>query len=550
MLLMSLPGCIVLRPGPDKPFLADRVTPPQRLKARSPWYPLDGERVELFSNYCGWDVHSERRVVHTPIGREVEQIVSRADELIIASFFLFDNLHADGPAGDYVNRLADLLIAKKKEHPSMPVVLILDLMHKGWGYRESAVVERLEAAGVDVFYSDRLETRPATRPGVWEAVNHVGREADLASDGLLTLPAEAVGHIPIPVPFTFDGDLFTVGTLANAAYFKANHRKALVVKRGGVYEALTTSWNPHNPSLLHENHAISVTGPLARYIYMVLREDVRKSIELGGRYVSWPDASPQSCQAYLQHRLPPLPESSWRVPLDEAACAGPDAGGAGPEAAFATEEAIEPILMRWLREVGPDDRVRIQMFYLSRVPVVNAILDAAARTRHPIQLLLDPNRTGINYPKDGTPNAQVASYLLERARKENARLEIRWYATNGEQNHAKAMTITNEKSGKYLLTLGSTNWTRKNLAGINLENNIFLRRCPRLNRQFNELFDRLWTNGDEGVRYSVAWDDPRYNYDQHKSRSRWAVQKRRAFIFPVFDVKGRPELMEQEWVHW
>jgi hypothetical protein len=475
-------------------------------------------------------------------------MVAEADELIVASFFLFDNLYAPKqPAGDYVGELADLLIARKAAHPSMTIVLMLDLFHKGWGHRRSAVVERLQAAGVDVFYSDRLQTRSALRLGLWEAVNEVGRDADLASQGLTALPCEVVGFIPIPVPMlTLDGQPYTLAALANAAYFKANHRKALVTKHDGVYEALTTSWNPHNASLLHENHAISVTGPLACYIYEVLRQDVGTSLAMGPRYVALSNPSPQYREQYLQ-RLPAFPESTWSTTPRNAAA---DEEQPVPDAAFATEEAIEPILIRWLSEVQGGDRVRIQMFYLSRVPVVHAILDAAARTEHPIEILLDPNRTGINYTKDGTPNAQVAAYLLQRARKEGGRIAIRWYSTHGEQNHAKAMTITNEQTGKYLLTLGSANWTRKNLAGINLENNLFVRHSATMNRQFNEIFDRLWSNGDAGVEYSVAWDDARYNYHHHRGRSRWAIARTWAFFFPKSDANDRPQLLEQEMVHW
>jgi hypothetical protein len=157
---------------------------------------------------------------------------------------------------------------------------------------------------------------------------------------------------------------------------------------------------------------------------------------------------------------------------------------------------------------------------------------------------------GINYVKDGTPNAQVAAYLLERARLENAHLEIRWYDTHGEQNHAKAVTITNEKTGKYLLSLGSANWTRKNLAGINLEDNIFVRNSAALNRQFDALFDRLWFNKNAGVRYSVAWDDPNFNYHRSTGRDNWAIPRRDGSLAPMFDAKGRPELLEQELVHW
>lgn len=542
-------GCIA-DVGPDQPFLVDRITPPQRLNARSPWYSLDGRQLQLHVNYCGWDTQQDRRIIHRSIGEKVMQMVEEADELILASFFLFDNLYADEPDGDYATALAERLIARKTARPSLKVALILDNMHRGWGYRRSEIIERLRAAGVDVFYSDILDTRPALRVGVWEAMSEAGRDADHAAGGLLAGPSDAVGRIPILVPgVKLDGEQLTLSAIGNGALLKANHRKALVTKRRGDYEALTTSWNPHNPSLLHENHAVSVTGPLACYLYMVLREDIRRSIELGGRHVDWSHASSQDQQDYLKDELPGLSPTAL-CPAEDEFSSGGDEQYAPPEAAIATEEAIEPILMDWLKSVEAGDRVRIQMFYLARVPVVHAILDAAARTEHPIQILLDPNRVSINYARDGTPNAQVADYLLKRARKENARIEIRWYATRGEQNHAKAMSITNEQTGKYQLTLGSTNWTRKNLAGINLENNIFVRNSVELNRQFNEVFDRQWSNADPGIEYSVAWDDPRFNYHRHNGRDRWAVQRKWMFIIPRYDAKGRPQLLEQELVHW
>ena len=490
----------------------------------------------MYVNYCGWDEARQCRVAKLEINEKVRQMIWGADELIVASFFLFDNLYADQPLGDYADDLANLLIAKKADRPSLTVVLILDQFHKGWGHRRSEVVERLRKGGVDVFYSDLLETRPAQRNGIWEGIHRMGRQMDLGSGGLMALPWEVVGRMPLPA--MLDKNVLTIGAVANATLLKANHRKALVVKRRGAYEALTTSWNPHNPSLLHENHAISVTGPLACYVYMVLREDVRRSLELGragmGGHVSLAKGSSGKRQRdYLQQELPEVVSPGTAVPGLF--------GSSNAQACIATEEAIEPILMQWLSEIESGDEVRIQMFYLSRVPIVHAILDAGRRTNQPIRILLDPNRVGINYAKDGTPNAQVAAYLLERAAEEGSRIEIRWYATHGEQNHAKAITITNPTTGKRLLSLGSTNWTRKNLAGINMENNIFIRNSTQLNEQFNSLFDRQWFNtpspSSPGIEYSVAWNDPRYNYHHSESRDRWAIPRREG-------------LLEREVVHW
>jgi hypothetical protein len=541
--LLTLPGCMLYDTGPEKAFLTDRITPPTRLNARSPWYPLQNEQVEFYANYCGWDLARHQRIPHLEIADKVNRMVADADDLILMDFFLFDNLYVKNPPGDYVDALTDLLIAKKKANPSNKIILMLDLFHRHWGHRQSHAIDRLVAAGIDVFYSDLLQTRSAWRLPLWEDLHQAGQQANLATHGLAGIPMDLLGRIPIIIPFQLDHEFCTVDTILYASLLKANHRKAMVIKRKGVYEALTTSWNPHNASLYHENHAISVTGPLACYVYEQTREDVRRSLELGGRYVTLSNKSADYHDHFLETQLPALPESAWQPPPESS-------DPSQPEAAVATEQAIEPILMQWLKDIQPDDRVRIQMFYLARVPVINAILDAAARTKHPIQILLDPNRVGINYEKDGTPNVQVAAYLLERARIENAKIEIRWYSTHGEQNHAKAMTITNDKTGKYLITLGSANWTRKNLAGINLENNIFVRNAPHLNRQFNDLFDKFWSNPDPAIEYSVAYDDPRHHYNHHDDRSEWAVQRHDCFFRPLFDDKGRPELLERELVHW
>src|SRR5690606_27882570 len=128
---------------------------------------------------------------------KVRQMVMDADDLIVGTFFLFDNLYADEPAGDYAGELTDLLIAKKTANPSMRIVLILDTFHKGWGYRRSAAVERLLAAGVDIFYSEMLDTRSAMRFDMWEHANEIGRGVNMATGGVLGLGSEVLGHIPI-----------------------------------------------------------------------------------------------------------------------------------------------------------------------------------------------------------------------------------------------------------------------------------------------------------------------------------------------------------------
>src|SRR4051812_10798781 len=83
--MICLTGCGLWNGGPDEPFLVDRVTMPRRLNVRSPWYPLQGEQLELYTNYCGWDVRGQERLTHLEIGEKVKSMVAEADELILGT---------------------------------------------------------------------------------------------------------------------------------------------------------------------------------------------------------------------------------------------------------------------------------------------------------------------------------------------------------------------------------------------------------------------------------------------------------------------------------
>ena len=136
------------------------------------------------------------------------------------------------------------------------------------------------------------------------------------------------------------------------------------------------------------------------------------------------------------------------------------------------------------------------MFYLSYQPVLDAIVRAAEVTEAPVRLLLDANKDSFNKEKDGTPNRQAARWLLNQARDRKARLEVRWYSTHGEQNHAKTMSISNPATRKYQITTGSCNWTGRNMAGVNMESNVLLDGAVKPVEDFNVLFDLFWSNSD------------------------------------------------------
>jgi hypothetical protein len=294
------------------------------------------------------------------------------------------------------------------------------------------------------------------------------------------------------LPVEFDNEQVSLETAYNAVLAKANHRKLLVTDiRGEGYETLVTSANPHNGSAYSVNSAITVKGATAQYVYNVLRKDMMHSRRLGHRYTQWHhDATRKYRKNYFEETFPAIEIDD--TPRGDIA------------AQFVTENKIPKAVIRMLEGVEEGDEIRIQMFYLSFQPVLDAILSAAAKTEKPARLLLDVNKDTFSNTrvKDGTPNRQVARYLLREA---GDRIEVRWYSTHGEQNHTKIMSITNPGKKRYLITTGSCNWTGRNMDGVNMEANVVVDGAPELNDTFNEYFDLFWSNAD-GNEYSVGYE--------------------------------------------
>lgn len=538
------------------PWFAVRDMPPHDAAAAPPQLHAENQ-VELLIDFCGWNPQTgEREVVSMEIIDRAVRMIAEAEDVLVMSFFLFDNLHArEAPPEEIAGRIGDAILARRREHPEMPIVLILDLLHKAWDRRESEIVRELRDAGVIVVYSDVLGTRAASRFGMYHHMHTLGRMVNPLTFGLLDVAADLIGRAPLPIPGgKLDGEQVTLNMLAAGLHFKANHRKLIVSGKGGRLEAMVTSWNPHDPSAHHANHALVLHGDPAAYVYALLRADVAKSLQLAGRYVDRDADGRRPKLRELDTMLPPGLGEYQNIHTSHPADRLPDDVDPAPpqqaKVAIASESAIEAMLLHWLQSVGPGDEVRVQMFYLSRIPVLQALLDAAERSEQPVKILLDPNRTGINTVRDGTPNVQAARFLLQQAELRDVPIEVRWYATSGEQNHAKAMSIINPTTGKAQLMLGSANWTRKNLAGINLEANAFVESAPGVTAAFNDAFDVLWFNRHERLRFSLAWDDPAFSYHVGSADPLWAYPDPLWFLSLSTQQKSPTHLLENELVHW
>ena len=222
-----------------------------------------------------------------------------------------------------------------------------------------------------------------------------------------------------------------------------------------------------------------------------------KSAQLGRLYAHWNDrANPIYRKNYFKDRFPllDLDLSRSTTKSNERKVA----------ALFVTESMILESIVHTLDQVSAQDEVRIQMFYLSFQPVLDAIVKASTVSKHPVRLLLDANKDSFNREKDGTPNRQVAQFLRDEAARLGGRIEIRWYSTHGEQNHAKTMSVTSKSNQKHILTTGSCNWTGRNMDGVNMESNIVLLGAKQATEEFNRLFDLFWSNSD-GNEYSLDY---------------------------------------------
>lgn len=487
--------------------IAAAPTPPARLSVRSPFCYVCEDDLELFASYSWFDPDKQKRFYELSIGDKTLDMIRHAKKFVVASAFLFDCFYSETKIErDIVAELTEAIILQKKKYPDITAVLILDPVNRGYGNRVSPAVKKLTENGVDVFYSDLLSTKSATKIGMAEFVRESFRFID---DKTFQIPGKVLSvftSIKLPIDNSIDSRGISVEMIWTASALKANHRKLIVTDcPDDKYESLISTGNPHNASIPSTNFAVSIKGDIGKYIYMALREDALYSASLND--VIFSDKSKYYRKSFFKDNfsalnIPPVADKPINKPV---------------AASFITEGKIKDTIIETLRSASPNDQIRIQMFYLSELEVVEEIIKTAHRVNNPIRIILDPNKDAFNQIKDGTPNRQVASYLMQKKKELDLKLEIRWYDTHGEQNHAKIMSVTNPEENKYRLLTGSCNWTGKNLNDINMESNIFIKGSTKLVTQFNDLFDKFWTNSD-GMIYTIQYQG---KYQEHAGMKKW-----------------------------
>jgi phosphatidylserine/phosphatidylglycerophosphate/cardiolipin synthase-like enzyme len=284
--------------------------------------------------------------------------------------------------------------------------------------------------------------------------------------------------------------------------FKANHRKVAVARmRDGSLRALIASANPHSASSAHGNVGIQLNdGPLAAVLaseYNIARASILSNQTLCCGPLSGPELVRE-----IERRLKPLsPSATGAEPP-----AVPPPNAAASRLQYLTESAIAGKIERMLGDAKEGDRVEMMMFYLSDPGVIDGLRTAAMRGAS-VRLLLDPNKDAFGRLKRGIPNRPVAAGLQSwAAASAMTDLEIRWFATHGEQAHYKLLRVFNWASGKDQLLLGSANFTIRNLRGYNLESAVYIENAGGIGKQAGAVFGNLWENRGNLI-YSVPFEN-------------------------------------------
>ncbi len=373
------------------------------------------------------------------------RLINEAEEFVIADLFLYNDEYnkESGIYPESVGKVTDALIGKKRENPDMPVILITDPINNFYGAYEQKYITKLKEAGVDVVITElnSLKDSNILVSGYYRCYTRW-----FGTKGLCWLPNF----------FEKDAHKVNLRSVIKLANFKANHRKVVITEK----EAMVSSANPHDPSSFHSNIAVRVKGD----VVADLLETEKTVIALSGGEV------PSVTYSYEGERN----EDS-------------------PKIRIITEKEIKNSLVESINEVGKGDEVRLGIFYISDFDILKALGRAADRGAD-VRIVADPNKDAFGMEKNGSPNRSALCELYE----EHENVDVRWYATKGEQYHGKTAVFNYGKSGETKVILGSANFTRRNIGGYNLETDaeIVMKSTDIRAEEINAYFDRIWNNED------------------------------------------------------
>jgi phosphatidylserine/phosphatidylglycerophosphate/cardiolipin synthase-like enzyme len=444
-------------------------TMPAGLDYASPSYTVNMSDLKFLSDLTYSDSAGQRQQEQA-IFKTIFERIDNAQQYILLDMFLWNDFKPRGQtaAVSLSQTLTDKLLAKKATNPDIRIDVITDPINTVYGGMKSAQLESLKQVGINVIITKLGPLRDSNPiySGPWRLL--FGWWGNSAKHGWL------------PNPFNQGGDRVSLRSYLAMLNFKANHRKVFLADRQGELVSIITSANPHDMSAPNSNVALEVGGVFGQEIYN----------------------SENAVAKMSGNSLSPLPDNLLRE--------SPGANDYG-QARLLTENQIRLAFLNKINQLNQGDRLAIAMFYLGERRVIKAILDAAGRGAD-IKIILDPSKDAFGYSKDGIPNREVAEELFNKSQ---GKIQIRLYATTGEQFHTKLVLMKNLADNTTGLFLGSANLTKRNLADYNLETDVELVTKTGLGvaGDAEQYFSDLWNNAG-GRAYTV----PR---EQYRDGSLW-----------------------------
>lgn len=380
---------------------------------------------------------------------EEMKLINEAEKFLIIDLFLFnDEYNRDVEYPNQVEKMTDLLIAKKKENADMPILFVTDSINNFYGAYEQKNIKRLRENGIDVVVTDHDKMRDSNvfvSGGYRAYLKHFGTD----------------GPTWIRNFFQKDGPKVNLRSILKLANFKGNHRKVLISENN----AIIASANPHDPSAYHENVGVKFKGkPM---------EDLIES------ELIFFENAPEIIKNY---RAEEVAESDEKLRI-------------------ISEGEIKKAMMDNIEKAESGDKINVGVFYISEFEVLRALGNASERGVD-VKIIADLNKDAFGLEKNGTPNRPALTELKE----DFPKLEIKFYNTSGEQYHSKMIYFENENRENVAI-LGSANFTRRNLDDFNLETDveIMMNENSKIDEEIKNYFARIWNNED--AEYTVPLEE-------------------------------------------
>lgn len=411
-------------------------------------YLKDGKRIH------------EKRIFN----REMD-LIKNAQDFLMLDFFLFNDEYPNTMNfPNQVEEMTDLLIAKKKENPEMPILFVTDPINNFYGAYEEDNLKRLRENGIEVVVTDlnKMRDSNALASGIYRAY-------------LQWFGTSGGGWIKNF--FDKDADKVNVRSILKLANFKGNHRKVLISEK----EALVASANPHDPSAHHSNVAMVFRGKSM--------EDLIKSESI------FFDKLPDVIENFKAEEV----TSPYKLKV-------------------ITEGKIYDEISKNINETKKGDEINLGIFYLSEFRILRELGEAAKRGVD-VKIIADLNKDAFGLEKNGSPNRPALSELKE----DYPDINIRWYQTSGEQFHTKFIYF-DFKDKDPLAILGSANYTRRNLDNYNLETNLAveMKKDSSMAGEMKDYYARIWNNEDGD--YTLPIED--FYESRFIMRILWKIQEK------------------------